>query len=532
MAKPLSLGPLGAPNFQSVLKESIDRFLVEIQKRDSCDFSPFRLIFFRLLQSSSDPPLEIVWFYSAVGYHEAIAGKRDDPLGRVAAVKDLLQMLAACSASCGGAKCLALLAPAVSELYYCALAAAKLPKKEAKRVNKEMECLVEGILSYISICSSKSSGGGDSTPSCLLPGFGDLVRVWTVHHANNKGSGFGVLFPLVSDETRYEFSKEGCGIGYLAAVVVAEAFLLRLCLKVQGGGSPRPELQKELRIWTVSSITVFQNRVFFEILLRLLLEPHTPLASLLSTEEEILVRDILYDALILVDYSFVNPGVEVEQADESTISILITRLIVAYEATEIARRKGDQGRALSYINAFSTSSTPIYLTKWVGSQVGSEKLNRPNSTAPQALLKWLVDFEDKGLRLLGDNISRLRKRLMFEESKVVSEHAMVDSISKETDADLFFFDKQRNDTEEDHKDRDIEMVDNAFMAAANSMKSAIDGRRKRKGSGGEGELQVKFVKYKIHDSSVKDYFLPITNGVCSGSEVENSPSDAEMEETD
>lgn len=56
-----------------------------------------------------------------------------------------------------------------------------------------------------------------------------------------------------------------------------------------------------------------------------------------STEEEILVRDILYDALILVDYSFVNPGVEVEQADESTISILITRLIVAYEATEIAR---------------------------------------------------------------------------------------------------------------------------------------------------------------------------------------------------
>ncbi|OAY76472.1 hypothetical protein ACMD2_15177 [Ananas comosus] len=384
MAKPLSLGPLGAPNFQSVLKESIDRFLVEIQKRDSCDFSPFRLIFFRLLQSSSDPPLEIVWFYSAVGYHEAIAGKRDDPLGRVAAVKDLLQMLAACSASCGGAKCLALLAPRFRAVLL-RLAAAKLPKKERR--------------------GSKSSGGGDSTPSCLLRFRRSCSRV-TVHHANNKGA-LGVLFPLVSDETRVWDWLLSCGCG-------GRGILAEVVLEGTRRWFSEAELQKELR---------------FGLLAR---SPCSRTASSLSTEEEILVRDILYDALILVDYSFVNPGVEVEQADESTISILITRLIVAYEATEIARRRGS-GKSLVIYKCLLNFEHSIYLTKWVGSQVGSEKPNRPNSTAPQALLKWLVDLKTRDLDCSGTTF------LDFARAK------------KQTPISLF--DKQRNDTEEDHKDR-------------------------------------------------------------------------------
>ena len=47
-------------------------------------------------------------------------------------------------------------------------------------------------------------------------------------------------------------------------MVLAEAFLLRLCLKVQNAtGVPRSELQKELKIWAVSSIPVFQNHQFF-----------------------------------------------------------------------------------------------------------------------------------------------------------------------------------------------------------------------------------------------------------------------------
>jgi len=73
-----------------------------------------------------------------------------------------------------------------------------------------------------------------------------------------------VLFPLAGEEARRELMKEGCSVEYLAGVVVAEAFLLRLCLKVQNAtGVSRAELQKELRIWAVSSIPVFQNQHFF-----------------------------------------------------------------------------------------------------------------------------------------------------------------------------------------------------------------------------------------------------------------------------
>jgi hypothetical protein len=56
--------------------------------------------------------------------------------------------------------------------------------------------------------------------------------------------------------------------------------------------------------------------------------------------------------------------------------------------------------------------------------------------------------------------------------------------------------------------------------------------RKRKGCGNEDAAAVKFVKYKVEDNSVKDYFSSANNGMSSGSEVENPQSDDEMQESD
>lgn len=107
-----------------------------------------------------------------------------------------------------------------------------------------------------------------------------------------------------------------------------------------------------------------------------------------------------------------------------------------------------------------------------------------------------------------------------------------------SDADLFFIDKQSHqegmDTKggEDEEAVEMETADNAFMAAAQSMKVTANGMRKRKDCGNEDAAVVKFVKYKAEDSSVKDYFSSAaTNGMSSGSEVENPESDDEMEET-
>ena len=54
-----------------------------------------------------------------------------------------------------------------------------------------------------------------------------------------------------------------------------------------------------------------------------------------SADDEILVRDVLYDALILVDYSFINDVSRVDQAD--LLPINLSRLIITLDAVNDAR---------------------------------------------------------------------------------------------------------------------------------------------------------------------------------------------------
>ncbi|KAJ4768402.1 DNA ligase 4 [Rhynchospora pubera] len=526
---PFSLASRTHPDLPSILNDSIHRFLIEINK-DSRDLSGIRSICSRLLQSSLDPPLEIVWLYSAVCFHESIA-YQNDVFAVLAAIKGLLQLFSTCSTSCNRLKSIALLAPAVSELYYCYLGSKNLGGKEAKKVRKEIERLIEGVLGYISISSSKIANGGDR--DVLLPGFSDLVRVWTVRHENGKDA-ISTLFPLVSAEIRGEFHKEGCQIGYLAGVLVAEAFLLRLSLKVQGGtNAAKSELQKDLRIWAVSSISVFQNSIFLDILLRLLLEASLPMLTFLDTAEEALVRDILCDALILSDYSFLNYEIVMKRTDDYFISIFVRRLILTHVAIMAARTRGDQSKAILYIDAFSKSSVPCCLINWVTSQTQFGKIDKPNSSTPQSLLKWLIELEDKGISLFGD-ISKYRKRVVFDESKASLQNLNA-GLYKQTDEELFFFDKKGGPTSESREDHDddMDMMDGAFIAAAQSIRASADnGSRKRKELGGDDELGPLFksLKYKTNPS-VNDYLSSGNEGGSSGSEVENPPSDDEMDDT-
>ncbi|CAL4975418.1 unnamed protein product [Urochloa decumbens] len=502
-------------SLESLIRDSASGFLAAVSAAPApgaADLTNFHRVFSRVLSGYPDPPLEAVWFFSALTFHD-----RPDDL------RSLLQLLSAFAASSpSAAKPLALLAPVVSELFH------------SDKTRRETEALVEAVLSYISICSSRaaaSADGASAEAGRLLPAFGELVKVWSVRHSKDR-CPFQVLFPIAGEEARRELMKEGCSVEYLAGVVVAEAFLLRLCLKVQNAtGLPRAELQKELKIWAVSSIPVFQNHHFFGVLLNMLLNSPLPVYSLLSADDEILVRDVLYDALILVDYSFINNVSGVDQAD--LLRIYLSRLIITLDAVNDARRKGDQGRAMSFINVFSTSNVPNYLIKWATCKAGVGAINKPIANTPQALLKWLVDLEEKGLKVFGDDSSWIKGRLICAEVKNGYGNRMIHS-----DADLFFIDKQSGgevmDTKgsEDEEAVEMEATGNAFMAAAQSMKVEANGIRKRKGCGNEDAAAVKFVKYKVEDSSAKDYFLSANNGMSSGSEVENPQSDDEMEESD
>ncbi|KAJ6823544.1 uncharacterized protein M6B38_383500 [Iris pallida] len=108
---------------------------------------------------------------------------------------------------------------------------------------------------------------------------------------------------------------------------------------------------------------------------------------------------------------------EMDQSYDVVRSLAIRRLIVTHDAIRIARAKGDHGKAISYMNAFSASRLPSEIIKWVTNQIGAEKVKRPSANTPQVLLRWLVDLEDQGLVLFKDSLSKLSSKLMFEDNE-------------------------------------------------------------------------------------------------------------------
>ncbi|KAI3868964.1 hypothetical protein MKX03_003335 [Papaver bracteatum] len=537
-----SNGILTGRHYENMLKESIDRFLEEFQKKKDTDFSGFTSIFFRFLQSRLIPPLETIWFYCSVKF---LSNKSDDDLvRRVLEIRDLFQLLSASSAPCNGVKSIAVLAPVLFKLYHLV---SELTKKgesvgaREKKAMREIEGLVDGVVGYISICGcngGNDDGGDDLSVSC----FGDLVKVWTIKRGKNgRDEVLREFLPLVSDEIRVGFGgeEEGIKVDYLAGVVIVEAFLLSLCLKCRAAGSgvSKVELEKELKAWVVGSITGFRNCYFFGILLRMLLEPALPVISLLGSEDEALLRKILFDAVILVDYSFLNSDRKTGASADYMKNLAITKLIVIHEATQAARSNKDQTKAISYINAFCRSPLPSQLVKWASNQIGIEQnANKLNITTPETLINWLLKIEQKGVQVFDLRMSKLRAKLVLDMSKMKYEESTFKSNSKVADDDLFFIDT-KGGAEEAKEEDDQEMVDSvdaAFVAAARQIKASNEKTRKRKeGVKTNVGAKVKFQKYDLDNISVEKMSASsdsdIDDGKSSGSEVDD-PLSEDMEE--
>lgn len=197
-----------------------------------------------------DPPLEIIWFYSAITYHSSKAALKDNS-NEFLVAKDLFHLLVSCSSPCNGFRKVAVLAPVVYELFnrVCYFS-------RNLSLRREIEGLVEGIISYISICC----GNYDKECGNLLDNhmacFSDLIRVWTV---DRGGNNLGIFLPLASEEICRGVGESG--VGYLAGVVMTEVFLLSLCLKF-GAKVSTDELEKGIRDWAVQIIKGFHNCYF------------------------------------------------------------------------------------------------------------------------------------------------------------------------------------------------------------------------------------------------------------------------------
>lgn len=237
-----------------LLKNSISYFLGEYPKSVS-SLSDLVSIFHRLIRDLKDPPLEIIWFYGAVTFHNYKPSILQPP-AKLLVAKELLQLLNSCSCWCSVVKKVAVIAPVLYLLYHLEL---NFSVRDPS-LREEIGIAVEGIVSYISICCSQYLDEGDQGSDSLGAYILDLIRVWTVdqirdsHDVNVLAS----FFPTLNNEFQQEVTV--C-LGYLAGVVMNETLLLRLCLKISPGIS-KEDLQGDMLNLAIQTIKGFQNFYF------------------------------------------------------------------------------------------------------------------------------------------------------------------------------------------------------------------------------------------------------------------------------
>ncbi|KAJ4851117.1 hypothetical protein Tsubulata_040711 [Turnera subulata] len=514
-------------NYSITLNQSIENLLTQIRKGDP-NFPHFTNTFYELMQSQIDPPLETIWVYSALSFHSRKTTK-DDASSRFSTAKELFQLVSGVSASCSASRSVALLAPVVFELYspVVELLGKDLGVKRVKKVIEKVKSLVGEILGYVSICCCKDLGV-ETDSNSTVP-FADLVSVWT----GGKGE-IEAFLPLVGGEICREIGFGLCSVNYLAGVVIAEVFLLKMCLDLWVG-SQGVGKEKDVRSSAVGLMTAFRSFYFFETLVRMLLEPTLRLSSLVSSGDEVLLRKILYDAVISVEYTYVSPERTTHLPSEHVTTLAMERLILTHEAIECFRKDGDHERAISCTSAFSTSRLPSQIVKFVKSQISKgEGVDNINGSSPKALLKWLLVQESKGNRLFDDRIAKRLARLPLDDFKTNYEHQVSKLESKRADVDLLPYidrDGEEDNREEVEKEANESMI-SAFVAAAHSMRLTETGGRKRKQHRNDGNHRRNKLSKHDHDDSSDsetERSSSVSNDdLSSESEVENPSSDEDV----
>lgn len=248
-------------NYNLTLAQSMQSVVAEI-KKETPNFTHFVYIFYELMQAKIDPPLETIWVYVALSFRR-LNFTDEDPLNQLSVVKDLFQLISACSGSCGSSKSIALLAPVAFQVYKVAveLKGRDLGSKRDKKVIRELKSLIDAILGFVIVCYCKNLNGqsdviSDNDLNPIVP-VKYLFSLWM-----DKNGNLESFLPLVNADVFRGICERECDVNHLAGVVVVEVFLLKFCLNFMVGDAGK-ELEKELTSWVVSSMTKIQNVYFF-----------------------------------------------------------------------------------------------------------------------------------------------------------------------------------------------------------------------------------------------------------------------------
>lgn len=142
-----------------------------------------------------------------------------------------------------------------------------------------------------------------------------------------------------------------------------------------------------------------------------------------------------------------------------------------------------------------------------------------NSLCLTYSLDWLLSLENRGIRVFEDDVLESRAKLCLDNSQDKQPASTLEG--NITDDVLFYVDNSGEAGNTGAEEKQNELISDAFVAAAHTMKLTDNGTRKRKGK--SIEKKVKFVKHDLHQN---------TDPVKAGSSAPNDSSSGESEVED
>lgn len=281
-----------------------------------------------------------------------------------------------------------------------------------------MESLLEGIISYINLCN----GQEDVEERELSCHFVDLIRVWMVDKIGEKSlskENLLVFFPICPENV-VEKVVLGCRVGYLAGVVMCQVFLLRLVLILADREFSAMEVEKEVHDCAVQMISGMRNLYFLDVLLSILLEPVLPIDNFLGPTPEgaVIIRKVVFDAVLTVEYSFFNPGGEIQLTSLHLTDIAQKWLCVADKAIRFVRENYDLKNAIAYLTAFAKSGLTSRLLKLVTNQEDYLEARIANLSTPASLIEWILAVEDGGFKVFESDVCRIYAKAAISKPMV------------------------------------------------------------------------------------------------------------------
>ncbi|CAM6122715.1 unnamed protein product [Calypogeia fissa] len=509
----------------------------------------------RLLLSRCDPPLPLYWTLVAVEKSLWLDRTSKDPLEFGTSILNFagrafgsLKSLSAVNAS--GRTALSSIAPIVGLLYDVAsLLSSTVGSldeiqenngnvgdngKKARKLLRKLKEVVKNVLGFICLSHCKDLKAFERSfslppaPQTPLESFPDFLHP---------------PLPLASKKSK-ALSSELSNSAVVADIVSGEVVILqlvvetldrRILLKKRNTDFSvgQAEFVQRLKNLSVCSVWDASSPSPSEMLLDVLLEKRLPVLDLLAAKEEVLLRGVLFEILLLDAPLF---SLSDEESDSSLSALdhysvlFMKKLSVARRAVAFFRSQQERSRLTSLLTQVTDWQVPRQLLKWLKSQK-KQRLPAIALQDQQTLINWLVNTAEKSVfaALLEESVATWSfgpTSVGTAEPVEVVDVENGDAPSDGEGEDLFFVDTAG----ETELANDSSAADLDFTAAAQAMRGESDKMKKKK----KKQSQVLFHRHEQSSGGTKrarievdDVHITSTSGSDSEASAENRSKSAQ-----